>query len=111
MSFVELRGLEPYKRTALFTESTVPAGLLQNHSTKEGVWGLIRVLSGQLIYRITDPRREAREEILTPTGEPGLVVPTLLHCVEPQGNVEFFVEFWRAPTPAARDFEMSLSDA
>ena len=111
MSFVELRGLEPYKQTAIFTENTVPAGLLSDHSTKPGVWGLIRVLSGQLIYRITDPRREASEEILTSTGEPGLVVPTLLHCVEPKGNVEFFVEFWRAPAPAARDLETSLSDA
>ena len=111
MSFVELRGLEPYKRTATFDQHTVPAALLNNHSTKPGVWGLIRVLSGQLRYRITDPRREATEQVLSAAGEPGLVVPTLLHFVEPIGNVEFFVEFWRAPAPVAPAFDKSLTDA
>jgi tellurite resistance-related uncharacterized protein len=36
-------GLQPYKRTATFTEATVPAALLNDHSTKEGAWGLIHV--------------------------------------------------------------------
>ena len=111
MPFGELRGLEPYKRTATFDQNTVPAALLNSHSTKPGVWGLICVLSGQLRYRITDPRREATEQVLTSTSEPGLVVPTLLHFVEPIGNVEFFVEFWRVPAPVAPDFEKSLTDA
>ena len=111
MSFVELRGLEPYKRTATFNEDTVPDALLGEHSTKAGVWGLIHVLSGQLRYRITDPRREPREQLLTPAGGPGLVVPTLKHKVEPMGKVEFYVEFWRVPEPATQDHVLSLSDA
>ena len=37
-----------YQRTNLFTEDSVPSGLLKNHSTKEGVWGLIQVEEGQL---------------------------------------------------------------
>ena len=40
-------GLEPYKRTPLFTGATVPAGLLKDHSTKEGTWGLINVEEGE----------------------------------------------------------------
>lgn len=111
MARVELRGLEPYKRTATFTEETVPAALLGEHSTKAGVWGLIHVVSGHLRYRIVDPRREASEQLLTPQSEPGLIVPTLLHRVEPLGNVEFFVEFWRAPEPATQERILSLSDA
>ena len=38
--------LVPYKHTDMFTETTVPAGLLRDHNTKEGVWGLIRVDDG-----------------------------------------------------------------
>lgn len=107
----ELRGLEPYKRTPTFTETSIPAGLLGEHSTKEGVWGLIHVLSGQLRYYITDARREGSEQLITPTSEPGLVVPTLVHRVEPVGKVEFFVEFWRAPQSALEESSRNLVDA
>ena len=48
----------PYKRTPEFTESTVPAGLLRSHDTKDGVWGKIVVLEGTLLYRILEPARE-----------------------------------------------------
>ena len=32
-------GAAPYKRTALFTNETVPLALMNDHSTKAGVWG------------------------------------------------------------------------
>jgi tellurite resistance-related uncharacterized protein len=86
---------QPYARTAEFTEATVPAGLLRAHTTKAGAWGLIRVLEGQLIYRITDPRCPASETVLTPETGPGVVEPTIVHEVEPRGAVRFFVEFYR----------------
>ena len=89
--------LESYKRTPNFTENSVPAGLLADHSTKEGVWGLIHVTQGRLRYFITDPRREPEEYVLHPGTEPGVVEPTILHRVEPMGSVEFQVEFLRAP--------------
>jgi tellurite resistance-related uncharacterized protein len=88
-------GAVPYKRTATFTEATVPAGLLNDHSTKDGPWGLIHVEQGALRYAVTDPRRERSERVLTPDGEPGVVEPTVLHKVEPLGAVRFWVEFWR----------------
>ena len=93
--------LSPYRRTAEFTEATVPAGLLRAHTTKAGAWGLIHVLEGRLAYRITDPRRTPSETILTAGGKPGLVEPTLLHEVEPLGPVRFYVEFLQAS--AAKD--------
>lgn len=89
----------PYRRTAVFTEATVPAGLLRTHTTKAGAWGVIHVLEGRLAYRITDPRRAAAETILTP-GAAGLVEPTILHEVEPLGAVRFYVEFHRREGPA-----------
>ena len=89
--------LESYKRTPNFTENSVPAGLLADHSTKEGVWGLIHVTQGRLRYFITDPRREPEQYVLDPGTEPGVVEPTILHRVEPMGSLEFQVEFLRAP--------------
>jgi tellurite resistance-related uncharacterized protein len=79
----------PYKRTPVFDQDTVPAGLRRSHSTKAGVWGVIQVLEGRLRYRIYEP---ASEQILSPGG-PGLVWPAQLHEVEPLGPVRFFVEF------------------
>lgn len=53
--------VQPYARTAEFTEATVPAGLLRAHTTKTGAWGLIRVLEGRLptgsLTRAARPRR------------------------------------------------------
>lgn len=88
--------LAPYKRTATFTEDSVPAGLLAEHSTKDGVWGLIQVEEGKLRYVVTDPRRASTEALLTPGCEPGVVEPTILHRVEPVGAVQFHVQFLRS---------------
>ncbi|MDP4538507.1 DUF1971 domain-containing protein [Qipengyuania sp. DY56-A-20] len=92
-----VRNLETYKRTATFTQDTIPAGLLADHSTKEGVWGLIHLEEGKLRYLVTDPRRAPTDEILTTETAPGVVEPTILHRVEPIGPVKFHVEFLRRP--------------
>jgi tellurite resistance-related uncharacterized protein len=91
------QGVQPYRKTDVFTQATVPAGLLRAHTTKEGAWALIHVLEGRLAYRIKDPRRPASTVILTPDGPPGVVEPTILHDIEPLGAVRFFVEFHRRP--------------
>lgn len=97
-------GAESYKRTPTFSEATIPAALLKDHSTKEGTWGLIHIEEGKLRYVVTDPRRTPGDRILTPGTEPGLVEPTILHHVEPLGPVSFHVEFFRsAPGPTGRD--------
>ncbi|MEM7427699.1 MAG: DUF1971 domain-containing protein [Pseudomonadota bacterium] len=81
----------PYKRTPEFTEETVPAGLLREHSTRAGVWGVITVTSGTLRYVIPSTGVDARLDPETP----GIVVPEQLHYVAPLGSVSFYVEFWR----------------
>ena len=86
----------PYKRTAVFTESTIPAGLLRDHRTAPGVWGLIHVLEGRLLYRISDPN--GAERAIVPGGRPGVIEPERLHAVKPLGPVRFYVEFHRRPT-------------
>lgn len=85
-------GCEPYRSTPLFTEATVPPGLLRSHRTAPGTWGLIRVLEGRLLYRVLDP---ASERVLDPAGAPGLVEPGVPHEVAPLGPVRFQVEFHR----------------
>ena len=47
-----------YKKTPEFDETSIPRGLLKSHQTKEGVWGKIIVLEGQLKYKINEPEEE-----------------------------------------------------
>ena len=83
-----------YGRSPEFTQDSVPASLLKAHSTKQGTWGLIRVIEGELLYRVVDKRRRPIELFLRP-GVDGVVEPEILHEVEPAGSVRFFVEFFR----------------
>jgi tellurite resistance-related uncharacterized protein len=83
-------GAVPHKRTSVFDETTLPAGLRREHRTRLGVWGVIRVLDGRLRYQVLDP---ASEVILEP-GRPGLVLPDEPHLVEPLGPMRMQVEFY-----------------
>ncbi|WP_437652424.1 DUF3565 domain-containing protein [Sorangium sp. So ce1182] len=85
-------GLVAYKRTAEFDEGTIPGGLRRDHATKTGVWGVIHVVSGRLRYRIDG--LGGRDFLLSQETQ-GIVVPEVLHHVDPEGPVRFFVEFRR----------------
>jgi tellurite resistance-related uncharacterized protein len=87
-------GLKAYKRTPVFDQDSLPAGLRREHRTKAGVWGVIHVLEGRLRYRTLDPPTET---VLTPQ-KPGVVEPEQPHEVEPLGPVRMFVEFHAAPS-------------
>ena len=87
-------GVAPYKQTRAFTEETVPAGLLADHTTRRGVWGRIEVTRGALRYRIPGL---GYDEVLTP-GQVGIVPPEVPHSVTPQGPVTFSVVFCRLPS-------------
>ena len=93
-------GLEAYHRTDLFTEKTVPSGLLGNHQTKAGVWGLVHVEKGSLRFVVNDDRRVARDTLIGADSPPAIVEPGILHRVAPEGEVTFFVEFWRPLSPS-----------
>jgi len=80
----------PYKCTPVFDENTLPAGLRKEHRTKTGVWGIIRVLEGQIRYHVLEP---VSETILDPD-RPGLVLPDQPHFVQPLGRVRVQVEFY-----------------
>lgn len=87
-------GFEPYRRTPSFSEQSVPKGLLHAHSTKRGVWALILVARGHLEYLLHEPFNE--QQVVTAL-RPGVILPEVQHHVSPMGDVDFCVEFWRAP--------------
>ena len=80
----------PYKRTPIFDETTLPAGLRREHRTKPGVWGVIHVLDGRLRYRVLDPLSER----ILDSRNPGLVLPDQPHFVEAPGSMRMQVEFY-----------------
>ena len=84
--------VSPYKRTPTFSNESIPAGLLKAHQTKPSTWGKIVVLNGELLYRILEP---AIEEVHLSPEKFGVVEPTVLHEVQPIGEVQFYVEFYR----------------
>lgn len=87
--------LVAYRRTPIFTETTLPGGLRHRHQTKAGVSALITVIEGALRLRRVEPLFETT---LAPD-TPGIVAPEESHEVEPLGSVRFFVEFYaRAPS-------------
>ncbi len=90
----------PYRRTSVFTETSVPEALLHAHRTKPGVWALIEVLQGRLLYRVLN--HPSREQILEPGGPSGVVEPAVPHAVEPLGPVQFQVTFYRLPERESR---------
>lgn len=79
--------VKPYKRTAQFTQSSVPAGLLQDHHLKAGTWGRIVVEAGKLEYVCDRGTFVLREGVV------GIVEPQVKHHVRPLGDVIFYVEF------------------
>lgn len=82
---------KPYKRTAHFDETTVPAGLLHDHRLKPGVWGHIVVEEGRLEYTCDRGVFVLRSETV------GIVEPEVVHHVRPLGPVKFYVEFLKRP--------------
>ena len=85
-------GLQAYKRTPDFTPENLPAALQSQHSTKAGVWGLLHVLEGQVIYRLTPPHSESAT---ANAGDTIVILPQIVHWVEFGIPGRFYVEFYR----------------
>ena len=81
-----------YKSTPEFNESSVPAGLLRDHTTAAGVWAKIVVLEGALEYCIIEPSPERH---LLRAGDEGIIEAQMKHHVGVSGPVRFRVDFYR----------------
>lgn len=92
-------GATVFKTTAVFDEHTVPPALLRHHRTKEGVWGRVVVVDGELTFRQLEP---APVDIVLTPGAVQIVAPGLPHEVRLGPGARFYVEFLRIePTAAA----------
>ena len=90
---------EPYKSTPVFDQDSLPDAIRNQHSTKEGTWGLLRVLEGEVLLIFHDPPRTVR---VTPDA-PAPIPPTSVHHVEVTGPMRMQVEFYREPPPGAKE--------
>jgi len=84
------KNITAYKRTPTLTEETVPEGLLNNHKTKTGVWGVIHIEEGELEYTI-----ENKESHILTKENHGIVEPEILHHIKPLGKASFYIEFYK----------------
>lgn len=90
--------IAPYRTTPVFDETTLPDALKREHRTRDGVWGVIRVLEGELKFVVAEG---GVETILTPD-RPGLVQPQQAHRVEPLSKLRMQIEFYdRDPAPSS----------
>ena len=84
-------GLIEARRTPLFDADSVPAALRSEHQT--AVWAQLRVEAGSVrFYELAgaeprDVRVEAGDEIV--------IVPMVVHQVEPSSDARFYVQFFR----------------
>lgn len=89
-------GFAPYERTRELDARSVPPGLLGQHATAPGVWGVIHVVAGRLRYIVEAP---LARELELDEAHPGIVVPEVVHRVVPEPDVRFFVELHRRQDP------------
>ena len=85
-------GMQVYKKTAEFTERSMPTGLSGQHATRPGIWGVITVVQGTLRYLIEPPYTC---EQLVRAGQTAIVVPEMRHRIAPEEEVRFYVEYYR----------------
>ncbi|WP_395331867.1 DUF1971 domain-containing protein [Novosphingobium sp. BL-8H] len=83
----------PYKTTPVFDAETLPAAIRSEHSTKPGVWGVLRVLQGSVDLVFHAPYAV---HTVTP-GNPAQINPEDIHHVEVGGPMQMQVEFYREP--------------
>jgi tellurite resistance-related uncharacterized protein len=86
------------KPGSFFTATTIPKGLLRDHTTRVGTWGVIRVSSGTLEYSI--PQEEPSPVVVVECSPdlPGIIEPQVKHHVKALSeDLKFVVEFYRLP--------------
>lgn len=81
----------PYAASPIFDDQTLPDALRNDHRTKTGTWGLLRVLEGEVRLIFTEPYAEQRVKPETPA----IIPPQATHYVVPVGAMRMQVEFFR----------------
>ena len=82
----------PYGASPIFDEQSLPDSLRSEHSTKDGTWGLLRVLEGEVELIFLDPPSQR----LVTVDDPAPIPPQARHFVKLAGPMKMQVEFYRA---------------
>lgn len=80
------------RTTADFDPSTVPSALLRAHHIAPGVWGVLEVVAGRLVF-VWESRPDEPLELAA--GDSVVIEPEVLHHVEPGPDARFHVSFHR----------------
>lgn len=91
----------PYGSSPIFDEHSLPGSLRNKHSTKDGTWGLLRVMEGEVRLVFLDPPSEN----LVTVDEPAPIPPQSPHVVKHVGPMKMPVEFYRVHPPGADEAE------
>lgn len=83
-----------YGRTPVYTQDSMPKNYRRGHTTKPGVWATLHVVAGKLHYRILG---DTPEEHILEAGSSAVIDPVTVHEVEGCGDVQFYLDFYRAP--------------
>ncbi|MEQ8744984.1 DUF1971 domain-containing protein [Parasphingorhabdus sp.] len=81
----------PYGASPIFDEISLPDKLRNEHSTKDGTWGLLRVLEGEVELVFIDPPSQR----LVTVDDPAPIPPQSPHFVKLTGPMKMQVEFYR----------------
>jgi tellurite resistance-related uncharacterized protein len=84
-------GVQLVRVTPVYDALSVPQGLLGAHRLAPGVWGLLRVEKGSVVF-VAEETDERRRLV---AGEVQVIEPDTLHHVEIGANGAFLVEFHR----------------
>lgn len=83
--------IAPYGSSPIFDEQNLPNSLRNKHSTRDGTWGLLRVLEGEVRLVYLDP---PSERVVT-IDDPAPIPPQSPHFVKLVGPMKMQVEFYR----------------
>lgn len=83
----------PYRITPVFDQDTLPQALREEHRTKAGTWGLLRVLDGRVTLIFTGSGREMEVD----PERPAPIPPEEPHKLRVEGAMRLQVEFYREP--------------
>jgi tellurite resistance-related uncharacterized protein len=83
--------ITPYASSPIFAEHSLPDALRNDHRTKDGTWGVLRVLAGEVRLVFIDPP----SQVLVTPETPALIPPQATHFVELLGKMTMQVEFYR----------------
>jgi tellurite resistance-related uncharacterized protein len=82
--------VEQYAQSPVFDNHTIPKAFKAAHSTKPGVWGRLKVLTGSLDFTLIGPPK-----VMTTlnAGEHHIFAPTAVHLVSLKPDTSFQIDF------------------